>query len=611
MARHDLDFLLDHASVRDYVDGAHVTDPADGPAQRFVIILDGRVHGLTSSSEPGHAADGGEAWELRAGECFPIGALLGHRPVHTTQAAQGQVRTLELPVEDFQQLLRQSPAFADFCTRRLANLLDRVQQRLQADMGGSANIGALQTPVGQLINAPSQQQILAEQTHIRALLAHFADHDIDAVAIGTPERVVGLLTLRDVAQRIALAQVDLDRPVSEVMTPDPVRIAADRPAYEAGQLLASHGFHHLVVTDADGRLVGLLSETDLYKRPGPSPGQLIHRIDRAGSTAELADLARQTPDLVAMMVEQGASFSQIGRMVSLINDQLTRRVIDRRLAEQPIPESIDWAWLVFGSEARQEQTLSTDQDNGIVFRTDGDTEAARQRLLTLADGINRDLAEIGFPLCPGNIMARNPECCLTLDEWRTRFRRWIDQGTPEHLLNASIFFDHRHVHGNRALLAELQGSLAEATVANSRFRQQMAANALRSRPPLGLLGQFKTQRRPDNKATAAIDLKHSGATPFVDVARIEALESGSTASNTVERIEGMQASAADRQSWAAAYEFIQMLRLRQQLARIAANEPPDNWIEPEKLDELSQRILKEAFRQARKLQQRLAVHYQL
>ncbi len=531
--------------------------------------------------------------------------------MHTVQAALGSVRTLELPAEEFHRLLRRSPAFTDFCTRRLANLLERVQQRLQAGFETPAAGGALQTPVGRLVQ-PSIQVLIPKDASIREVLERLTDSEIDAVAIGTHNRVEGVLTLRDIARRVALAQCPLDTPVSKVMTADPVRITEDRPAFEAAQLLATHGFHHLVVVGSNGQLVGLLNETDLFRRPGLSPGQIIHRIQRAERLDTLAELVRQTPDLVSLMVSQGAQFSQIGHLVSLINDQVCRRIIERRRTQTHLPDRLRWAWIVFGSEARQEQTLSTDQDNGIIFQIDGDVDAARQQLLALADGVNQDLAEVGFPLCPGNIMARNPECCLTLEEWQQRFHRWIDQGTPEHLLKASIFFDHRHVSGDPNLLRELQAQTREATVANSRFRQQMAANALRARPPLGLFGQFKTHRRPGHEQERdAIDLKVSGATPFVDAARIESLETGNAAINTVARIEAMQARESDRQSWTAAYEFIQMLRLRQQLAQISAGSAPDNWIEPEKLDELSQRILKESFRQARKLQQRLAVHYQL
>ena len=98
---------------------------------------------------------------------------------------------------------------------------------------------------------------------------------------------------------------------------------------------------------------------------------------------------------------------------------------------------IDFAWFAFGSEGRHEQTLSTDQDNGIIFRCADakQLKETRARLVEFARTVNEDLAACGFPLCKGNIMASNPELCLTLDEWKSRFGDWIREPDPQALLN--------------------------------------------------------------------------------------------------------------------------------------------------------------------------------
>lgn len=138
-------------------------------------------------------------------------------------------------------------------------------------------------------------------------------------------------------------------------------------------------------------------------------------------------------------------------------------------------------WLTFGSEGRGEQTIATDQDNGLVFLSD-DPQADRPRWLAFAERVNLALDQCGYPLCKGNMMARNPQCCLSLQEWRQRFGDWMERGAPEDLLNASIYFDLRPLVGNTSLTGELLALIADKAATLPRFIKQMADNSLRSRP---------------------------------------------------------------------------------------------------------------------------------
>jgi CBS domain-containing protein len=65
------------------------------------------------------------------------------------------------------------------------------------------------------------------------------------------------------------------------------------------------------------------------------------------------------------------------------------------------------------------------------------------------------------------------------------------------------------------------------------------------------------------------------------------------------------------EAWVDAFHFIQMLRLRHQQQQAASGRAPDNFLQPDRLNDLERRILKEAFRQSRKLQERLRLDFQL
>jgi CBS domain-containing protein len=413
---------------------------------------------------------------------------------------------------------------------------------------------------------------------------------------------------------VALAERDLDDPVGAVMTTRPITLEPTAPAYRAALLMARHRFAHVCVAERGGPLLGVISERDLFSLQRVGLVGLSRAIDEADDVSALAALETDVRRFIGQMLARGAAVEQLTQLIATLNDAMTRRVIRLVLSDTGRP-SVDFTWLAFGSEGRREQTLKTDQDNGILFRTpEGRTaDDVRDELLPVARRINEALAEVGFPLCPGNIMAGNPECCLSLEEWQARFARWIDQGTPEHLLNATVFFDFRALDGDEAPVAALRADLRERARHNSRFRRQMAENALRNRPPLGLLRDFKVSSGGEHPHT--LDLKVQGLTPFTDAARIVALAHGIDETGTMERLRAAATAGVVRDedvaAWSEAYHFIQLLRMRTHRRQAEAGEPLDNRIDPDSLNELDRRILKEAFRQARKLQARLAVEYQL
>jgi CBS domain-containing protein len=190
-----------------------------------------------------------------------------------------------------------------------------------------------------------------------------------------------------------------------------------------------------------------------------------------------------------------------------LNDALTRRVIQLNLDNHNF-DGIEWAWLAFGSEGRDEQTFSTDQDNGIVFAPPegASIDALKQRFLAYALDVNKDLDRCGFPLCKGNIMASNPQWCLTLDEWKDQFSTWIRIPQPDALLNATIFFDFRPLFGQAELADAMRRHLLAQTAVNPMFLRAMAKNALDVEPPLGKIRDFLTDLEPGHPGK--IDLKN-------------------------------------------------------------------------------------------------------
>jgi len=354
-----------------------------------------------------------------------------------------------------------------------------------------------------------------------------------------------------------------------------------------------------------------LAQTDSVVNPDSvqqsGPRELGASIRRATETATLAHVSRAVRQLGRTMLARGVAASQLTKLLSSLNDKLAQRVVELEVERADLA-GVDFCWVALGSEARAEQTLFSDQDNGMVFDpAGGDPEALRARLLPVARAINQALAACGFPLCEGGVMAGNPAWCLSVEEWRERFSRWLGEPDPAALLHACIFFDLRPVFGNRELVRKLQVWLAQAAPRNRRFLLHLVHNALQRRPPLGFLRGFQVETSGEHPGT--IDLKLRGASLFVDAARACALATGQSAVSTEERLrlagEGIGVSSGEVAAWVDSFHFLQVLRLRLQYQLGEAGKELHNCLDPEALNKLDRRILIEALRQAGRLQKLL------
>ncbi|UCH53014.1 MAG: CBS domain-containing protein [Pseudomonadota bacterium] len=605
LAEH-VEWLAEHVTLGFYAKDEAIVEPGGAVAETFYIIKQGRVRG----ESPRHRA---EAWELVVGECFPIGALIAHRATTTRHRAVDDTFCFELSREDFETLLEKSVVFKGFCTSRLATLLAHAVRTMQADLATEVTgDSALNTPLKALVRRPPVTCL--PSTTIHAALDAMNRERIGSIVVADDKRhPLGVFTLHDLLSRVIVAGLDLGTPIERVMSREPQALPPSAFAHEAAMVMASRGIGHLCVVD-DGRLVGVVSERDLFSLQRVGLVNLSRSIKHAPDLESLIRLGRDVHRLVAQMLAQGASVHQLTQIITLLNDHITRRVIELSLAEHGAPP-VEFTWLAFGSEGRLEQTLKTDQDNGIVFSVPaGQTaEQVREQLLPLARVINEALDACGYPLCVGKIMASNPECCLSESEWESRFARWIDQGSPEDLLKASIYFDLRVLYGADDKAKRLRAAVLRRTASTSRFLRMLAESALRNQPPLGLVRDFLVETEGEH--AHAIDLKRRGTMPFVDGARLFALAHGIEETNTNARLRALAkagiVSASEVDAWCDAYDFIQLLRLRRHRAQDAKGEPLDNYVNPDELNDLDRRILKEAFRQARKVQSRMALDYQL
>jgi CBS domain-containing protein len=398
------------------------------------------------------------------------------------------------------------------------------------------------------------------------------------------------------------------------MVRDPLALPEHTPSYEAALLMMEHRIRHVLVTEEE-RLIGVVSERDLFSLQRLGLSELTMEIRLASDVGALAALAGRVRRLTRMLVDEGVAAERLTLFVSVLNDRVSERVIELVRQRHPL-DRIGWCWLAFGSEGRLEQTFATDQDNGLLFVAhDGrGADDVRRLLLPFAREVNEALDACGFPLCKGNVMASNPQLCLSFEEWQAKLSGWIENSEPKALLDASICFDFRGLSGDGRLAADLRQWFLAVTRKRPNFLRLLAETALQARPPLARWRDFVTEDAPG--APGTINLKMYGVRPFVDAARVYSLAHGLPQTNTADRLRAAGGSGAlpprEAESMLAAFLLIQRIRLEQQ-ARLDPVPADDsaNRVDPKTLNELDRRTLKEAFRLLRDLQARLAMDYNL
>lgn len=601
--------FAEHATLRFYADGDEVISPDDGTIQRFYVVKQGRIRGERHNEKDDRTDT---TFEISQGECFPLAALIGERPTRTLHRAAGDTFCLSIEQDAFITLFSSSEPFRDFCLRGVSSLLDQVNQRIQSSaMASIGSSTSLDTPLERY--ALRNPIVCSPDLPVNKAVGRMHENSVGSIIVTDDGRhPTGIFTLRDLRTLIAEHKTPLDTPIRQVMTQNPICLPAHADAFEAAMLMAEHHFAHLCVVDDEHRLIGVVSERDLFSLQRVDLVNLARTIGTATHLRTLVSLRADVSRLVDAMLAHGADSGQVVKIITTLNDVTVRRVLELNIKKND--PGIPFTWLTFGSEGRQEQTLLTDQDNGILFRTpEGMTEdEVREKLLPFAQTVNQELAECGFTLCKGNIMASNPKLCLSDREWDDWFIRFIDASTPQNLVYSSIFLDMRAVFGPTEPLEALLDKVLARIRKNALFQKMLAGNAFQRKPPLTMFRNFRYMSDGDKHA---LDLKRQGLAPFVESVRVFALANDVATANTLERMDQLARKgvfdAKDANAWKEAYSLIQAIRMRSHQELLNRGEELTNFIDPDDLNPLDRRILRESFRQAQRLQQKLELTYQL
>lgn len=465
----------------------------------------------------------------------------------------------------------------------------------------------ISTPVRSLIRR--SPITLPPETPIIDAASVMQTHRISSVLLVKDDHLFGLVTDRDLRDRVVAMGLDSSRPVMEIATLAPLTIDIKRPAFDALLLMARHNVHHVPVMD--GReVVGMVTSSDIIEQQSNSAIYMAGAIYRQESLEGLVEVSGRIKHLQQSLAAAQASAYSTGYVVSAISDALTARLL--QLAEIELgPPPVDFAWVAAGSQGRNEQTAKSDQDNCLVLDDAYDESQHGAYFRELSHRVCDGLHACGYVYCPGLVMAMNDQWRQPSRQWWAYFQRWIDQPDPEALMYTGVFLDQRYVYGRAGLIDDLRQAVVARAQANKNFLLFLATNALEQKPPLNWMGRLAPI--PSGEHAGKLDLKMSGIVPITGLARYYALAAGSTAVNTRERLEvasqGGAISSRQAHDLMDALDYLCGLRLQHQARRMSDGHAADNYLDPAELSSFERRHLTHAFALVRGLQRSISQLY--
>jgi CBS domain-containing protein len=555
--------------------GASILRQSGEPTRYLHVIVKGVVE-LRQADDRG-ASELVET--LAEGETFGQLSLLSRAPHLWDVVAREDVLAYLIPAEQVERL-RHHPGFEALLASRSG---DRLRRALTARRE-LAPLDLFSVRAGGLVDRPLVTCAPGET--VTEAARRMRDQQVSSLVVQT--RPPGLVTASDLRDRVLAAGRSGDTPVEAVMTAPLHTMPAEASLGEVLLAMVDHGIHHLPLI-SEGRLVGMVTDTDLLRHESRHPLFVRRQLDKAAGPEDLAAYAGEVTAAAVRLIGAGSPVGDVTRFLASTHDALyVRAACDGEAVLGPPP--CPYALLILGSGARAESTLRTDQDHALVL-ADDPPAGSGEWFAALAEHLAATLERCGLPRCPGDVMATNPARRVPCRAWQDQFGRWIQEPEEQALLEAAVFFDFRQLHGDLDAEAALRPVIRTAA-GNRRFLGRLARAALRRRPPLGFLRHLRGDHQ------GRIDLKAHGTAPIVDLARLLALEAGCVEIATVARLR----TATERRTvgrtvadLATAFEYLQEVRLRHQASQLQAAAAPDNLVPLADLGALERRWLKDAF----------------
>lgn len=468
--------------------------------------------------------------------------------------------------------------------------------------------------IGEIANLPAIICSPGETLH--SVSRHFQPDGIDAVLVEDGSGIIGVLSLQTYINILLAGNYKLSSTtLADIKLEQPIYVDESALLFDVYLKIEKSDYNHVFVINAKGIPISLVNNHSFIFLQNYSPTILLREIQVINDEKTLTMANRLLPELTRIFINNQIGVGHLSRLITDVADLILEKAIElsvKKLGRPPV----DYCFMILGSQGRREQTLCTDQDNAIIFAdvAEDAEENVQKYFLELGKSVCAMLDRSGYKFCDGEIMAQNPAWCQPLAKWKANFSSWINTLEAKDLLQTKIFFDFRAIAepGNRSvyLVDQLQKYLENELTGSPRFYFLLAINILQFDPPLGFFGDFILETRGHH--ADVLDIK-SVLSMVVDFARIYALKHGVRARNTHERLLTLsEMGVLTTQSYGdleRALNYLMTIRLENQVEEVDQGLNPDNFIRPDRLTSINQKILKEIFAQIKNFQVRLSYDF--
>lgn len=552
------------------------------------------------------------------------GDVLGLRPLIVSENYTLNAKAYEesivyaIPIDFFNKQFENNKEVSKYLITRFAsNSATRFSQedneRIFADYKRTTNTDYFSSKISDLMTTAV---CCNHKASIQEAAQTMSENKISSIFVVKKNTPVGVITNKDLLHKVATGINTIDENVKTIMSSPVVCAAPNISIAEAQIMMLQNKIGNVCVTKegtTDSKLLGMLTQQDIVASLSNNPAVLMKQISRARTISRLRDLRQQLNQLLQRYIDQHISFTHTLTVVAELNETITQKAVEISIKELDKTPPAKFAFFAMGSQARKEQLVPTDQDNGIIFEdvSDSKLENVRSFFIELAAIINQNLHSIGYEYCPAEMMASNPKWCLSKKEWEEQFKDWIFNPTEKNILLSAIFFDFNFVYGEKELVNDMSAIVHESTQNNNRFFMFMAKDALKNPSPLGFFRQFLVDQ--DGAHKDKFNIKQRAIMPLIDAARILTLQHNLQGiNNTADRyyklreIEPQNAEIYE----ACAYAFKALLKYKTKNRLTTLGEDDGKFIKLENLSKSEKVKLRRCFKPIKSIQEVISVRFQ-
>lgn len=557
---------------------------------------------------------------------YQPGELIGLLHQFSDEPSLFSVQTVEecellvLPKREFHRLVQKYNAFSERLTIEMSLRLHQLYQTLAVETSQHP-IGLETYPyrkkVGDLMTRPPVSVEI--DTPVVNAAQEMIKGKISSLLVTKQGDLAGIITEHDLFQMIPNYSSIPHTTISDLMSRKLITISPEAYFYEAMLKMVNNNIKHLPVVK-DRKLEGIITLRSLSDFRGHSILTLVDKIEGILSLHELIQINPLIISFTKKMMKENSTAWELCPILTEFNDRLVRKII--QLAEKEMinegfgPPPVDYCWIAMGSEGREEQTISTDQDNGIIYGNienpeEEEEETIDQYFNKLSEKVVFGLEQAGIPRCKGGVMATNPQWRKSLFSWKKTLLNWFSYLQSEDIRQFTIFLDFRPIYGNKNLATELRRILFAEKRKYPLIYPLLVEDDAGSSVPLGLFGRLLL----DKKHGELLDIKTGALVHFINIMRILSIFEGIDEVSTLSRLKQLTKRGvfSEEEGEEISHSFRTLLdfRIRLHLEQLENQSPLSNMLSVAKLTKPERFQLKKSLTTAKWLQQRLLRMFQV